>query len=89
MRMHENAQYTIGLDYGSLSCRGILANVRNGRVMAEAMLAYPHAVMDKQLPDGTPLHGEWCLQHPGDFTLEELSGLSKHLKVTFEQLLTA
>ena len=69
MRMHENAQYTIGLEYGSLSCRGILANVRNGRVMAEAMLAYPHAVMDKQLPDGTPLHGEWCLQHPDDFIL--------------------
>ena len=28
-------------------------------------------------------------QHPGDFTLDELSGLSNHLKVTFEQLLTA
>lgn len=28
-------------------------------------------------------------ERPGDFTLEELSGLSKHLKVTFEQLLTA
>ena len=67
--MPENAQYTIGLDYGSLSCRGVLADVSNGRVIAEAMLAYPHAVMDKALPDGTPLHGEWCLQHPGDFVL--------------------
>ena len=27
--------------------------------------------------------------HPGKFTLDELLGLSKHLKITFEQLLTA
>lgn len=28
-------------------------------------------------------------EHPGDFTLDELWGISKHLKVGFEQLLTA
>ena len=67
--MQKTAQYTIGLDYGSLSCRGVLADVTDGRVIAEAMLAYPHAVMDRALPDGTPLQGEWCLQHPDDFIL--------------------
>ncbi|MBR4080637.1 MAG: ribulokinase [Clostridia bacterium] len=59
--------YTIGLDYGSLSCRGVLARVTDGAVLAEASLAYPHAIMDRALPDGTPLHGEWALQHPGDY----------------------
>ena len=37
-------RYTIGLDYGSLSCRGVLASVTDGRVLAEASLAYPHAM---------------------------------------------
>lgn len=59
--------YTIGLDYGSLSCRGILADVENGAIAAQAEMAYPHGILDKALPDGTPLQGSWCLQHPGDY----------------------
>lgn len=58
---------TIGLDYGSLSCRGILADVRDGSILAQAEMAYPHGILDRQLPDGTPLMGDWCLQHPGDY----------------------
>ena len=60
-------RYTIGLDYGSLSCRGVLASVTDGRVLAEASLAYPHAIMSGALPDGTPLPDGWALQHPADY----------------------
>lgn len=60
-------QYTIGLDYGSLSCRGVLASVTDGRVLAEASLAYPHAIMSVALPDGTPLPDGWALEHPADY----------------------
>ena len=59
--------YTIGLDYGSLSCRGILADVRNGSIHAEETFVYPHGVMDTSLPDGTPLASGWYLQHPSDY----------------------
>ena len=59
--------YVIGLDFGSLSCRGILADTQDGRILAEADAAYAHGVMTQQLPDGTALHGNWCLQHPGDY----------------------
>ena len=59
--------YTIGLDYGSLSCRGILADVRNGTIIAQAEMSYPHGILDRELPDGTPLQGSWCLQHPVDY----------------------
>ena len=59
--------YTIGLDYGSLSCRGILADVRNGSIHAEETFVYPHGVMDASLPDGTPLQSGWYLQHPSDY----------------------
>ncbi len=59
--------YTIGLDFGSLSCRGVLVDVKDGSIAAEAAMAYPHAVMSEALPDGTPLEGDPCLQSPEDF----------------------
>ncbi|MBQ2957076.1 MAG: ribulokinase [Clostridia bacterium] len=59
--------FTIGLDYGSLSCRGILTDVRSGAILAEETFVYPHGVMDASLPDGTPLLPGWHLQHPSDY----------------------
>lgn len=59
--------FTIGLDYGSLSCRGILADARNGAILAEETFVYPHGIMDAALPDGTPLAAGWALQHPSDY----------------------
>ena len=58
--------YTIGLDYGSLSCRGVLAAL-DGSVAAEAELVYPHGILEHALPDGTKLTGSWYLQHPADY----------------------
>lgn len=59
--------YVIGVDFGSLSCRGILADVRDGQIVAETEFPYPHGVLTDSLPDGTPLIGSWCLQHPADY----------------------
>ena len=61
------AQYTIGVDFGSLSGRAVLSDVRDGRVIASASFDYPHAVMDRQLPCGTPLPPDYALQHPQDY----------------------
>ena len=61
------AKYVIGIDYGTLSGRAILADVSDGRVVATAEMAYPHGVMDRALPDGTPLKPDWALQHPQDY----------------------
>ena len=58
--------YTIGLDYGSLSCRGILADTENGQILGEEVFDYPHGILESCLPDGTPVEGEWFLQHPGE-----------------------
>jgi len=60
-------KYTIGIDYGTLSGRAILAEVSTGRVVASAVFEYPHGVMDTSLPDGTPLPPNWALQHPSDY----------------------
>lgn len=59
--------YVIGLDFGSLSCRGVLADGKNGHILAAAEAEYPHGIMTELLPDGTPLTGNWCLQHPEDY----------------------
>ena len=59
--------FTIGLDYGSLSCRGVLADTRNGALLAQETFVYPHGIMDTMLPDGTPLESGWYLQHPLDY----------------------
>ncbi len=67
------AKYTIGLDYGTQSGRAVLVNVQTGEVLAQRVKRYPHGVMDRQLPDGTPLPEDWALEHPSDYieVLEE------------------
>lgn len=61
------SKYTIGVDFGTLSARAVLVNVANGEEVASAEFAYPHAVMDETLPDGTKLEHDWALQHPQDY----------------------
>lgn len=60
-------KYVIGIDYGSLSARGILADVENGSIIKESVCEYRHGIMDSALPDGTELQQGWVLQHPQDY----------------------
>lgn len=60
-------RYTIGVDFGSLSGRGVLVDVENGREIASAQLDYPHVIMDRELPCGKKLPQDWALQHPQDY----------------------
>ncbi len=62
-------KYSIGLDFGTLSARAVLAEVKTGRVAARSAKAYEHGVMEKALPDGTPLPpaGGWALASPADY----------------------
>lgn len=60
-------KYAIGIDYGTLSGRAVLVNTQNGHELASAVYNYPHGVMEKALPDGTPLGIDWALQHPQDY----------------------
>lgn len=60
-------RYAVGVDFGSLSGRAALVDLRTGEVRASAVYAYPHAVMSRALPDGTPLPDDWALQHPQDY----------------------
>lgn len=60
------AKYSIGIDFGTLSARALIADVTDGAIMGNAeVFEYPHGVMTElcgsALPDG------YALQHPGDY----------------------
>lgn len=60
-------QYSIGVDYGSLSARTVLMDLDSGAIAASAVYEYPHGIMTESLPDGTPLAADWALQDPADY----------------------
>ena len=61
------AQYTIGIDFGSLSGRTVLCDIRDGRIIASASFDYPHGILTEALPDGTVLPRDYALQVPEDY----------------------
>ncbi len=61
-------QYTIGVDYGTLSGRAVVVRVSDGAELGSAVHAYEHAVVDTTLPGtGEALPPEWALQVPEDY----------------------
>ncbi len=60
-------KYSIGVDFGTLSGRALVTDVRSGAELASASFDYPHAVMDEKFLDGSPLPADFALQHPGDY----------------------
>lgn len=64
--MKKERQYAIGVDFGSLSARGVLADIRSGRIAVEASMEYPHGILYTP-PGNVQRHGEWILQNPQDY----------------------
>lgn len=61
-------QYTIGVDYGTLSGRAVVVRVSDGAELGSAVHAYENAVVDTTLPGtGEALPPEWALQVPEDY----------------------
>lgn len=60
-------KYTIGIDFGTLSARAVALDLATGQEVAEAVFAYPHGVMDTELPSGKKLPPQFALQHPQDY----------------------
>lgn len=60
-------KYAIGIDFGTLSGRALLVNVKTGEELATAVLDFKHGVMTDALPCGKKLPYDWALQHPQDY----------------------
>jgi len=68
MRFEDGETYVVGVDFGTLSGRALVARVRDGEVLASSVLAYPHGVIDGVLPGtGEVLPPDWALQVPTDY----------------------
>ena len=57
----------IGLDFGTLSARGVLIGIEDGKVYSEVSYRYPRGVMDYSLPSGKLLSEGSALAHPDDY----------------------
>ena len=61
-------QYTIGVDFGTLSGRAVVVRVADGAELGAGVHEYRHAVMDTTLAaTGAALPPEWALQVPNDY----------------------
>ena len=49
------AKYGLGLDFGTLSVRALLVDVKTGEEVKSAVYEYPHAVMEECIPTGKRL----------------------------------
>ncbi|MFG1798275.1 ribulokinase [Nocardia sp. NPDC049149] len=60
--------YVVGVDFGTLSGRALVARVRDGAEVAAAVCKYRHGVIEHDLPaNGAPLPLDWALQDPEDY----------------------
>jgi len=71
-----NKQFVIGLDFGTLSVRALLIDVKNGKVVCDSVSEYRHGVIDGELPSGTKLPEHFALQIPSDY-MESLYAVIK------------
>ena len=71
--------YAIGIDFGTLTVRGLLVDVHTGQEIAVSEFVYPHGVMERHLPTGELLENGWALQHPMDY-IEGLTCVVKDVR---------
>ena len=76
--MSEN--YVLGIDFGTESGRVMLVRLRDGEETAWTVVPYPSGVIDRTLPDGTPLDHDWALQDPRDYLTVLRDGVPKVLR---------
>ncbi|WP_105614274.1 ribulokinase [Vallitalea okinawensis] len=61
-------KYTLGIDYGSGSCRALLVDVISGAEIDSVECPYPHGIMEETLLEtGVQLPPDWAIQHPEDY----------------------
>ncbi len=77
----KDKRYLLGLDFGSLSVRCIIAD-EYGNEIGGASANYPHGVMDKELPSGIKLPQRFALQHPDDYLTSAKQAIRESLDVT-------
>lgn len=77
----KDSMYSVGVDFGTLSARAVLLNVRTGEVVADAVCEYQNGVIT-ELPKGPRLPDGYALQNPRDYLDALATALSELLAKT-------
>ena len=83
-------QYAIGLDFGTLSVRALLMDIKTGEEHAVSVFEYPHGVMETTLPSGEKLPNGFALQHPQDYMdglISVIRGVMSQSQVKSEEVI--
>jgi L-ribulokinase len=76
------SKYVLGLDFGTLSCRGVLVDVETGRVITQEVVDFEHGVIDEELPCYGKLPANFALQVPQDYIRAMRGVIDKILQST-------
>lgn len=60
-------KYIIGIDFGTLSARAVVVARKDGQVLGEHVVKYPHGVVTGALPDGTAIPEDYALAVAEDY----------------------
>ena len=76
--------YSIGLDFGTESCRAIIIDVNCGKVCGSTISNYRNSVIDKFLPNQSDfqLPDKWALQNPDDYIESMIKSVKKLLDIS-------
>ena len=76
-------KYTLGVDFGTLSARAVLVDVKSGEIAGDAVSEYRHGVIDQILPKtNAPLPKDFALQDPADYIESFRTAVSGAIKVS-------
>jgi L-ribulokinase len=73
-------KYALGIDFGTESGRVMLVRLSDGEEVAWSVVPYANGVLDRHLPDGTPLGQDWALQDPRDYLSALRQGIPNVLR---------
>ena len=75
--------YTLGLDFGTLSVRAVIVDVRDGVIQASSVSQYQHGVMDQYLKTkDNPLPPDYALQDANDYIKSMYQAIHNVLKLS-------
>lgn len=83
------SKYSLGLDFGSLSVRALIVEMRTGKEIISTESKYTNGIMDAFLLSGKPLGVDWALQVPKDYEdsmSEAIQSVLKQSKINKDEI---